>query len=849
MRKLMGNCLLWGLCLSIFAGCWGTAVAVQAAQAKTIRIGYFEMKGFMSKDLSDNITGYSMDYLNRIAAFTGWEYEFIEVSNIEAGLEALSRHEIDLIAPCQLTQQRLRKYDYTAAAIGTQYSVLVTRINNEKFLYEDYESFNRMQIGIVKNDSLMGNFIQYKLEKGFSAFFHYYDSQQEALTALQAGEIDGAAVSHMMAGDAFKVLCRFSPEPFYYVTWSGNKELVEELNDAIQQIKSNSPGFENSLMQTWFPYYDTQYITREEQEFVDGLGVLNVGYLPDRAPISFLDSKTGEFGGVTHQIFEKISEISGLKFRYVPVTRIDLSANYLKSQGIDLVSGLEHNVSGTYDSAFKISNPYLTSRKVLVARKGTVFNRDLSMTVAMGSTSQAFVRQVEDAYPNFTVVNYGDIAASFDAVLSGEVDLVIRNQYEVENWLSKPQYDTLEILPVGGIDDNLSLAAFAENEAYDVEMLVTIINKAISQLSKDEIDTMIVNESMDSRYVYTWRDFAYRYRYVLLIIAVLVVIVCIIICYVMQLRRGMRKQQAKEQRRLILQQKRYQIIMEESKEMIYEIAIRSGDSMVSDRVVEKFGWSLPQKLDIQKPHQIARCFHIYMKDMLAFEEMIQKIAEDYTTGECKVRIELRDKKQYIWCKISCIPLLDEKNRLVSVVGRIVDIDHDVKEKEHLQLQSRTDGLTGLLNKKTFVEEVNAYLDSHSAMSSAIIFVDLDHFKDVNDKLGHAVGDTAIKEAAQRLQNVFSSYDLVSRFGGDEFCIFIKEIPHNTLENKMDWAVKRMKAYYTDGAAKVLVTASIGVAYCKQDKVEYQAFLDLADSAVYDAKHGGRNQYVLKECAS
>lgn len=842
----MNYCLICMLYLGVIAGCWGTAVPVQAAEARTVRVGYYEMKGFMSKDLAGDITGYNMDYLNRIAAFTGWEYEFVEVSDVEAGLDLLGSHDIDLMAPCQLTQQRLRKYDYTASSIGTQYSVLVTRLGNDDYFYEDFESFDHMRVGIVRNDPLTADFIQYKLEKGFSAFFHYYNTQREALIALQAGEVDSAAVSLMMAGDAYKILGRFSPEPFYYVTWSGNTELIEALNDAIQQIKSNSPSFENSLMQTWFPLYDKQYISSEEQEFINSLDVLNVGYLTDREPISYQSSQTGEFDGVSHQIFEQIAEISGLRFHYIPLSENNLSVEYLKSQGIDLLSGVEHNAISTYETSLTASNPYLTSRKVLVTTQNTVFNKELQMTVAMGSSSQAFIEQIGAAYPNFSLVNYGSIEESFDAVKSGEVDLVIRNQYEVENWLSNPQYEMLQMLPIEGIDENLCFAALENDEKYDVDMLITVINKAISQLSSDEIESIIVNESMESRYVYTWKDFLYRYRYVLLIITGLVVIVIVIICYVMWLRKRMRKQQAKEQRKLMLQQKRYQIIMEESKEMIYEISVLGADSMVSDQVVEKFGWFLPKNMDISRPHQVARYFHVNTKDMPLFEKMLQNILESNTAGECKVRMEQEKKRQYIWCKVSCIPLLDEKNRLVSVVGRIVDIDNDVKEKEHLQLQSRTDGLTGLVNKKTFAEEVNTYLTNNPAKNAAIIFVDLDHFKDVNDKLGHAVGDTAIKEAGQKLQVIFANFDIVSRFGGDEFCIFVKEIPLNTLQNKLEWAVKRMKAYYTDGSVRVAVTASIGVAYSTADRVEYQTFLDLADSALYEAKRGGRNQYIVKE---
>jgi diguanylate cyclase (GGDEF)-like protein len=125
-------------------------------------------------------------------------------------------------------------------------------------------------------------------------------------------------------------------------------------------------------------------------------------------------------------------------------------------------------------------------------------------------------------------------------------------------------------------------------------------------------------------------------------------------------------------------------------------------------------------------------------------------------------------------------------------------------------------------------------------------VDLDHFKNLNDTLGHSHGDEAIKEAGRKLQVLFANIDLVARFGGDEFCVLVNDIPKNKLVDKLERIVEIMAVTYTDGVVYLNVTASVGAAYCTKQKMDYKTLLNAADSAVYEAKNTGRNRYIVRE---
>jgi diguanylate cyclase (GGDEF)-like protein len=105
---------------------------------------------------------------------------------------------------------------------------------------------------------------------------------------------------------------------------------------------------------------------------------------------------------------------------------------------------------------------------------------------------------------------------------------------------------------------------------------------------------------------------------------------------------------------------------------------------------------------------------------------------------------------------------------------------------------------------------------------------------------------AIKETAVRLQVLFANVDLVSRFGGDEFCIFVWDIPRFKLMDKLERLLKILRKSYTDGRLSVETTASVGAVYCNNEAIDFATMLGAADKALYEAKENGRDQYILKE---
>jgi diguanylate cyclase (GGDEF)-like protein/PAS domain S-box-containing protein len=178
---------------------------------------------------------------------------------------------------------------------------------------------------------------------------------------------------------------------------------------------------------------------------------------------------------------------------------------------------------------------------------------------------------------------------------------------------------------------------------------------------------------------------------------------------------------------------------------------------------------------------------------------------------------------------------------------VVDISDRKRAEEKIEFHAYHDVLTHLPNRKLFTDRLTHSLSRarRSSKSLAVMFVDLDHFKTINDTLGHEAGDELLLEMAHRLRANVRDDDTVARLGGDEFTIILAELRHP--EDAVSVAEKLIKAVVQPlsiAGTSIEVSASIGIALFPDDGADAESLLRNADSAMYRAKESGRNTYQL-----
>jgi diguanylate cyclase (GGDEF)-like protein/PAS domain S-box-containing protein len=209
-----------------------------------------------------------------------------------------------------------------------------------------------------------------------------------------------------------------------------------------------------------------------------------------------------------------------------------------------------------------------------------------------------------------------------------------------------------------------------------------------------------------------------------------------------------------------------------------------------------------------------------------------------------VRLVRRDGS-LLWIEAQASPLVDEDGEPQGAVASYDDVTLRVEQDRRTRHEADTDPLTGLANRRALERTLESALARASARgrSTAVLMLDLDGFKAINDSLGHAAGDAALREVARRLRRCVRERDLVARLGGDEFVVLLTDVGGSSgaaLEacERVDAALSRPIALDHGEAA---LRAAIGVATFPDDGADAATLLAHADRAMYAAKaaHGGR----------
>lgn len=179
-----------------------------------------------------------------------------------------------------------------------------------------------------------------------------------------------------------------------------------------------------------------------------------------------------------------------------------------------------------------------------------------------------------------------------------------------------------------------------------------------------------------------------------------------------------------------------------------------------------------------------------------------------------------------------------------ISGTLVNVAGWKNEVNRWKEKANRDALTGLYNREYFERFTGNALEKGAVTTGAVVFIDVDDFKRVNDTLGHVIGDDVLCWFAKRILGVFRHTDTVARYGGDEFVVFVNGIGREDLKKRLGQLCEGFRFPYRNGSIEYPVSGSIGAAMFPEDGRTYQELLNNADSAAYEAKGRGKNRFDL-----
>jgi len=231
---------------------------------------------------------------------------------------------------------------------------------------------------------------------------------------------------------------------------------------------------------------------------------------------------------------------------------------------------------------------------------------------------------------------------------------------------------------------------------------------------------------------------------------------------------------------------------------------------------------------------------IYPDDIpISIEREARKVKGEIVVDQYRI---VKPNGEIRWVEDRGIPLSEEESGKQLYIGIIIDVTETKKAEYEMIHSVYHDDLTGLPNRKYFNEHLNDAIAKATTddFSLAVMFIDLDQFKMVNDTLGHSVGDQLLKQVATRIQSCVHKGDIVARQSGDEFIILFKQ----NLEDKIEVIAKKilfsLKSPFILGGRELIITPSIGISVFPDHGYDGETLIKNADAAMYEVKANGKN---------
>lgn len=505
----------------------GRVQEIHATQTekKTVRIGYLGYEGFITQTIDGNYSGYGVEFLDEIAGYTGWEYEYV-YGTLESQLENLRTGRIDFVMQMQKTPEREKEFLFSKNIVGIESSVLYVSSDEERYYYNDYENFEGMRIACVEGSYQQTQLEEFAAEKNFTYEAYARRTPSECFSALDRDLVDAVAIGSNALNEGYKIISRFGSSSFYAVTNPNNTGLMQELNDAMEQIYSVKPNLREELTEKYYSNVDanTVVFTREEAEYIREAGEITIAFIPNRKPYSYIND-AGEIDGIIVDLVKQIELESGLKFRYVMMEVGRAPVDYMEEHPNHLVAGVAAQNQQFLNSIYKLSETLYSDNVAIASRPGTEYKIEVepgTYKLAVPRSFMALQLYIEENYPEFHLILADSTEECFRMVLNEQVDFMAQNVNVLSPYLQKPVYEDFTVLSSFFMEEEMAIVGLNTKEHA---MWISIMDKCIATITEREQAQYVMDHTIKNTYELTWQDILYKSRVEVAIIGFLVAIV------------------------------------------------------------------------------------------------------------------------------------------------------------------------------------------------------------------------------------------------------------------------------------------------------------------------------------
>ena len=295
-------------------------------------------------------------------------------------------------------------------------------------------------------------------------------------------------------------------------------------------------------------------------------------------------------------------------------------------------------------------------------------------------------------------------------------------------------------------------------------------------------------------------------------------------------------------RQLQKQLEQYEIILAQTENVLFDWDLRKDTIVFSDTLQKIFGikpsgssvWQLLENGALLHPDDVPLLY-----------DAIRALQNGSDLEMAEARVAT-DQGRYLWCRFRASAIREENHGLVRIAGIIINIDTEKQAEQLLQERADRDALTRLLNKDAARKQAEEYLSQFpQGVPCALLIIDLDNFKQVNDQYGHLFGDAVLTKAAREIRKLFRAQDILARIGGDEFLVLLRGVSDRGLvQSRCQRLLSTFHSVFHSGSQKLPLSCSIGVALSPEHGNTYVELFQRADQALYQAKAQGKDACMI-----
>lgn len=505
------------------------AINVAAKPKKVVRVGWYE-SAYNNTDRFGHRSGYAYEYQQKIAAYTGWKYEYVE-GNWVTLLEMLQKGEIDLLSDVSYTPERAKNMLFSTQPMGCEeYYILIDNANTA-INPENITTLNGKKIGVNAGSIQQSIYERWAKENGIKAKLIEIDGQERDFAEYMLnGELDAvvsvSAIDHNL-NNCIPVSV-IGASDFYFVINKNRQDLKTDLDNAMKQILHNNMYYNRLLYEKYMVNSGSfRSLSGREAEWIRHHGAIRVGYRDGYLPFCGTNKNTGEVDGLLKDFIAVSSNVvrnADVRFETTPYPNTDALIKALKNKEIDCIFPVSLDLYDAEEMGILLTDPVMEIEELLVVKKSDVDDFDMSepKRIAVNGKNMSHTAIAREQYPDWEPVSFNSPDECMKAVANGNADCMLVSNYRYGVMLR--QFENHDLVTIStGITMNHMFAVLPDNFC-----LYSILGRLTNMMSSAEIHSSLTKHTQTDSQITLSDIIRTHIGYIILFFAVIIAIISVL---------------------------------------------------------------------------------------------------------------------------------------------------------------------------------------------------------------------------------------------------------------------------------------------------------------------------------